>query len=291
MSWSWMSPSRRRLARSLRHLSRVRGSMRLQRALAPSHLHQHEPTHLVPYPIAPPNTSALVDWSGSPVTFVGWNALYRGVYELETLGAIAAYLPTAGTMIEVGANEGYHTIFAAWRAGPRGLVIAFEPSLVPRANLLSNIARLDWTSRVRVLDVAASDRFGEATFYIPDADAENQGVAGFYSNSRVPSRQTSVCTVPLDSLDLAGPVDLIKIDVQDAEHLVLAGGVALLERFRPVVLFEVGGVHSGRSFETLLKCDYVIKRLEPTSVAPFFALSALDSRPPHNCLAIPRTRL
>ena len=61
-------------------------------------------------------------------------------------------------------------------------------------------------------------------------------------------------------------VDLIKIDVQNAEHLVLAGGQSIIERSRPIIAVEAvdGWPNTGRIREFLLRHRYTIHGIDKT---------------------------
>ncbi|MEY8838364.1 FkbM family methyltransferase [Cribrihabitans sp. XS_ASV171] len=90
-----------------------------------------------------------------------------------------------------------------------------------------------------VLQVAVSDNAGEVSFY------ENLDQPGYSSLSDRASRgRVREITVParrLDDLfDADQHFDLIKIDVEGHEFAALTGGRALLERCRPIILFEAG---------------------------------------------------
>lgn len=82
---------------------------------------------------------------------------------------------------------------------------------------------------------ALSDHEGEATFYV------NVRQSGY--SSLAPGAGTREIRVPLRTLDSLFPDaswDLVKIDVEGAEEGVVRGGVKLIDRCRPVILFESG---------------------------------------------------
>jgi len=78
-------------------------------------------------------------------------------------------------------------------------------------------------------------------------------------------------------------LDCIKIDVEGAEPMVLAGGRATLERFRPIVIFEInaslaeatGG--STEAADALIALGYHLHELRGDHLEPLGAL------PQHHC--------
>jgi FkbM family methyltransferase len=288
---SLLASARMSLARAMRFTHGVRGSFRLQRLLVPSSLTARHPRTVTSgYPVAPAlGGTNRPQWQGSTSRFIGWNVWFRGSYELDTLGVLAALLRPGMNVIEAGANEGYHTVFAAWCVSRSGTVWPFEPNATPRACLEDNVRRLGWSDRIHVRARALAETPGEATFYVPVEGAENQGVGGLVDNSTV---ETRPIVVPVTTLDHELPHErcaLLKMDVQGAKARVLRGARQLLDRNRPAVLFEVMPEEEGgaESMALLRDAGYRLWRVEATSRAPYFALRPLPAaRWFGNCLAI-----
>ena len=138
----------------------------------------------------------------------------------------AAIFPGA-TVVDVGANIGYNTVYAARRVGPTGRVVAIEPAAdnlaVLRDNLLAN--RIE---NVVVQPVAAGRAHEVRDLFLR---GEISAVNSLFPES-VYAEVTGVEQVrvaPLDDLVEVDP-DLVKIDVEGAELDVLAGMTRLLGR-------------------------------------------------------------
>jgi hypothetical protein len=93
-----------------------------------------------------------------------------------------------------------------------------------------------------------SDRAGEAALFVPDVatglasvEGANRGGKGHFI--AVPART-------LDSLTTA-KTDFVKIDVEGHEASVVAGGLTLLERDRPMLLIEAEERHHSGSLRAL----------------------------------------
>lgn len=185
---------------------------------------------------------------------------FTGRYEpLETM-LVEQLLKPAMTFVDVGANWGYFTLLAAGCTGSAGRVISFEPDprLFPllRANLERNNL-----SHVLPLPLAASDR--RQTIHL--AGYDEQG--GNWGLSRVTNRAEpgtfKVAAFRIDDIldDLSVKhVDLLKMDIEGAEDLALAGMADGLDRGRyRAVLLEV---HPGRLAERGGDAAKVVRLLE-----------------------------
>jgi FkbM family methyltransferase len=144
------------------------------------------------------------------------------------------------TVWDIGANLGLFSFAAAVRAGPSGRVLAVEPDTDLAGLLRRSAAGGETRAPVDVLPAAVSDTASVATFQIARRNRSTSHLAGFGTSMAGGVRSTRlVPTVTLDSLAacLAAP-DVIKIDVEGAELLVLAGGPRVLS-MRPTVICEV----------------------------------------------------
>ncbi len=126
------------------------------------------------------------------------------------------------TVYDIGANLGYVSLSLAKQVGPSGHVVAFEP--VPRnIELLRRNIELNGLRNIRLLELAASDKSGEAVIRL----AENLATASMVWHRNNPAAtELSIKTVAVDDLvaagDLAYPA-FVKIDVEGAEGSVLLG--------------------------------------------------------------------
>ncbi|SHJ27374.1 FkbM family methyltransferase [Wenxinia saemankumensis] len=148
--------------------------------------------------------------------------------------------------VDIGANTGVYTWhMARWSAG----VAAFEPQPAHAAVLRRAFGR-----RVRVEEVALSDRPGTALLRVPVARHED-GRATIEAGNTLAGAAATDHVVPcrcLDSYDLP-PTGLVKIDVEGHELAVLRGARALLERDRPHLIVEAEERHRPEALASL--CD------------------------------------
>ncbi|MDX2193725.1 MAG: FkbM family methyltransferase [Gemmatimonadales bacterium] len=162
-----------------------------------------------------------------------------GVWERAESARFLALVAPGMTVLDVGANIGWYTMLAARAVGPAGRVIAVEPD-PDCCDRIRRAAAANGHAHVTVVQAAASDRAGRATFHL---DAESWGHSLGAANVGRPAGTLEVETRTLDAiaaeLPPPGRVDVLKVDVQGAEGMALAGAAALLRRDRPALLMEL----------------------------------------------------
>ncbi len=207
-------------------------------------------------------------------TAVGEVLARTGAYEPHVLAALDKHLQQGHTVIDCGANIGVISFYAAAIVGPTGRVVAIE-ALTENARLLRISAALNGFDHVEVHNAAVGDRAGSLVI---DTAAGSNGIVGGRLDELIKTTEPAVLavrtispTLTLDSLvDSIQHVDLIKLDIEGAEGLAVAGGLRLLERDRPVVLLEyspdlisrVSGVEGVDILTTLVGLGYTIRVLD-----------------------------
>jgi FkbM family methyltransferase len=196
-------------------------------------------------------------------------ALLRArVIDLATTEALFRLMPRGGVAIDAGANLGYMTSVLAFRGGPAGRVLAFEPMPATFAALRENVARwpADRVARVELHELALSSADGTASLQVPADHAANIGRASLERNGDGASIDVRVAR--LDDL-VAEPVDVMKVDVEGHELDLLRGAERLLRdrRVRHIV-FEEHRPYPTAVTDTLERYDYEILRLEQKLTGP-----------------------
>ncbi|MEO8660329.1 MAG: FkbM family methyltransferase [Bryobacteraceae bacterium] len=143
---------------------------------------------------------------------------------------------------DIGANVGLFAFSAAAKAGAGGTILAVEADAW-LVNLLMRSSGIQdsMSAPVRVLSAAVSDSIGVASFHIAGRGRASNHLDGLQNSQAGGTQQIqSVLTVTLDwLLNHFPPPNLVKIDVEGAESLVLAGAERLLSQIRPRILCEV----------------------------------------------------
>ncbi len=190
------------------------------------------------------------------------------------------------TVWDIGANLGLFSIAAAVAAGPAGHVLAVEPDTVLVRLLRRSATANRDHARLDVLPVAVADHVSIARFHIARRNRSTSHLDGFGTSQTGGVRATDlVPTVTLDWLAERFPAPgVIKIDVEQAEVAVLAGGSRLLQTL-PAVICEVAG-HSAAAVRdaltgygyTLYDGDQPSGQRVPTVDAPPNTLAVSGSR-------------
>jgi FkbM family methyltransferase len=140
----------------------------------------------------------------------------QGVWEADVMKLLARWLKPGSLFVDVGANVGYHAVFAA-KLGAR--VVAVEPVPWTLELLRANVWRHG--ADVSVVEAAASDATGTVRIALDPAHRSGAQIGG---------EGVEVRAAPLDELVPEGAVDVLKVDVEGAEPFVLRGARAILER-------------------------------------------------------------
>lgn len=168
--------------------------------------------------------------------------LVGGCYEPNELYFLSQILTAGMVVLDVGANEGFYSLFASRCVGTEGSVFCFEPSQREFDRLQKNID-LNAIATIHPFKIALSDFNGEAQLKIATPDHSGQNTLGDFIYAGVTS--SGVETVAVERLDdwvdrlNIQHVDVIKLDVEGAEFAFLKGAQQTLSRFRPLLLLEL----------------------------------------------------
>ena len=139
--------------------------------------------------------------------------------------------------IDVGANIGHYTKRFSDLVGTQGRVIAFEPVPATFELLVANAARFA-RNNATLLNIAASDSTQILGMSIPSFAT---GLKNYYGASiTADAAQLHVMTCAIDSMNLPGPVRLIKIDAEGHDARVIFGAQSLIAANHPTIVMESG---------------------------------------------------
>lgn len=217
-----------------------------------------------------------------------------GSFEPNEFALLDRILRPGMVFVDGGANEGAYTVFAAVRVGPKGQVIAIEPSERELERLKANIA-LNRLRNVDIVEMALADRSGSARLLIAEPEHAGQNTLGEFAYAIKCSGALEVATTTLDELIEArglDRLDVLKLDIEGAEFRALSAAWGVLEEMRPLILFEVTEAaleHQGASaaavFELLKAANYVVLRIDEETGEPGPFASGRDT-PSDNMVAV-----
>lgn len=185
-------------------------------------------------------------------------------YDFQTTELIRKYLKKDSNCVDIGANQG-HILMEIVAAAPKGNHFAFEP--IP--DLYTSLKK-KFSKNTTVYNYALSAKKGSATFnYYPDRPA----VSGFRERNNQIQQEPTLLSVQMEKLDDIIPddvkIDLVKIDVEGAEYEVLQGAVGVLQKNKPLVLFECGlggadvyGTSPDDIFDLFMECGLGVSTIE-----------------------------
>ena len=177
---------------------------------------------------------------------------------------------------DVGANVGWFTWLVNARTSLTHAVL-FEPFPL-NAGLLDQTIAKNGFKHMRVVRSAVADRIGEVSFRVDDKSgatgqvAEAYDLSGDFAIARTYGLKTEI-TVPTTTMDTeiaaGAPVpDLIKMDIEEAEHLAIVGAAKLIALGRTIIAFEC---HRNEAIESMKAAGWAVFRVDDL----------------HNYLAIP----
>jgi FkbM family methyltransferase len=176
---------------------------------------------------------------------MGSQIFFRGSYSGDQLRLLETLLGDDGVFIDVGANQGEFTIAAA-NVSRRGAVIAFEPVAEYRQRLLENI-QLNGFNNVVVIPTALGENEESLPIYVSNKEfadgTRHDGLATLFATQDRSDLREVVVVRTMDKVLTELGVDrvnLIKLDIEGAEWTALRGAADTLERFRPLLMLEIG---------------------------------------------------
>lgn len=180
------------------------------------------------------------------------NSIYKGLSHVEQA---LQYVRKFDTFLDVGANVGLISVPLCSKFKK---VIAIECVPDTYECLKYNLAKFPNST---ALNFAVSDISGKIKVAIPKSNGKFVS-SGWASISQ--ERQSAfeekiflnVETKPIDSLKL-DDLDFLKIDVEQAEMMVIEGGIETIKKYRPVIEFENKRRENLNVLEFLKKNGYV----------------------------------
>jgi len=160
-----------------------------------------------------------------------------GWYSYWEMNILKEFIASGDCVIDVGAYEGYFSLFMSRLVGGKGKVFSVEPNKENRYFLTRNI-EYNSAANITTIGKAISNEKTRKDFYYSEGVGDGGGLINF---SYFPERRT--VTVDVDTLDnMFGDcekrINFIKIDTEGNDFNVLRGAEQILSKHKPVVCFE-----------------------------------------------------
>ena len=181
--------------------------------------------------------------------------------ERAVVAAFRRILKPGSLFVDAGANIGFFTLLAARLVGD-GPVIAIEMMPDTAVRLRANVAR-NAVANVTIIECALSNRSGDE---VRAAMPEHQYARASIAEATTPGqREVSVRTRTLDDVlaDVPGPIELIKMDLEGAEPMAIAGAEQSLARTRYVIFEQLEGDRAAGLLESK---GFRLRMLDSTNV-------------------------
>ena len=176
-----------------------------------------------------------------PSKSIGAAFYWMGIHELNEWRFLNGFLTPNMVFLDVGANQGEFSLFAAKRL-TGGQVFAFEPVSIFYEKLNNNVIKNKFTN-ITTFQFGLSDASRQVPVYMgQEVTVENEGLASVFQSS---DRSRFIQQIDLKVLDeivhsLEVPrIDFIKIDVEGSELMVLKGSRKTLQQYTPWVMLEI----------------------------------------------------
>lgn len=162
-------------------------------------------------------------------------------WDQDLISLAEDYVQLGDDIWDVGANVGVFT-FAAASASKTGNIYAFEPDTFLN-ELVKKSIHLNGLHNVNIIPIALSDQNGFAEFNIAQQGRASNSLTIAQSRTHATDARSKHIVPTLTGYSVSQQINsipsLIKIDVEGAELLVLAGLKQLLLRHHPTLFIEL----------------------------------------------------
>jgi len=177
-------------------------------------------------------------------------------YEKTTVKTITKLLKKGSTVLNIGANVGYHTLLTANLVGTNGKVFAFEP-FPENIQFLEKNVDVNGYDNVEIIPKAVSNKVGITNLWLKES-----GTWHFISSKKISDfKSCSVDTISIDEFlkNKKINVDFAIIDAEGSEKFILEGmkqtiqenpNLEIIIEYNPFTLKSAGS--SGKSLLDLI---------------------------------------
>lgn len=173
--------------------------------------------------------------------YIDKQIITKGVFEPLSTKIMERFVKPGDVVIDVGANIGYYTVLFSKRVGASGTVIAFEPTR-HFGDVLKKNVEANQLNNVEIIDFGLSNKAQDLEIDIGPSSATLHSPEGF--DKVIDNEKISLTTLDTFVRERAlDKIDFIKVDIDGHEPLFFEGAWEALEKYAPIVIFEVSHLH------------------------------------------------
>ncbi|NNM70874.1 FkbM family methyltransferase [Enterovirga aerilata] len=188
---------------------------------------------------------------------VGHSLRTYGEWAEHEIQSICNHLIDGGTIIDVGANIGTHSLAYSARL-PKSTLYSFEPQMIPFELFAYNVVANAY-SNILPHHLGCGAAF-ETVSLSPDYNAANWnlGSVGLREAVHLGGNLPNTIIISLDEVVPHSGVQLLKVDAEGMEAEVFAGALRIIAVSSPLIYFEISQMETLRSIIDLVApFDYV----------------------------------
>ena len=158
-------------------------------------------------------------------------------YEIGTRHYLQGCVGPGMVVVDIGAHIGFHTLVMAQHAKEVHAIELFPPNY---KLLLDNIIDNGLTDRVTAYNLAMGKEKSKVDIFISGDD----GSCSIKSGDRKAGKVTTMTLDYFRDHVIGKPIDLIKIDAEEAEEDIIIGGLRTIELDKPIIICETHSTDS-----------------------------------------------
>lgn len=199
----------------------------------------------------------------------------NGNTDYEMIRNMEKDMPLGKTIFDVGAWVGSSSLVFSRLVGSKGTVVSFEPSPYNLERMNKNLKRnTELAKTVKVYQYALSEKNSKTRMFLSQNVDNGHSSTSRISNAHSTIRDedlpqgfeaVDVETKKLDDFvrETGLKPDIIKVDIEGAEHLFLAGAINTLKEVRPILYIEIHSEYCAiRCYEILSGAGYILTILK-----------------------------
>ena len=186
-------------------------------------------------------SGVLMHWEPEDIGTATSISFSHGAYEPEELALMTSLARGKSCFLDVGANIGWFSLhLARVLNAPQAKIYAFEPVATSAEALRRNVSLNGLDAVVTVIESGVGDVEGEIEFHVPTPVVGAASMKALHPGLPATVQTCRVTTLDTFANAFSPPrIDLVKCDVEGAELMVVRGGLDLIARDRPLMMFEL----------------------------------------------------